>query len=351
MLIKSSPSCFEGLLFFSIFVIMRVEGYIDELLYRYNCVIVPDFGAFLTQRKPAAIHRATHTIHPPSKSVSFNEQLASNDGLLVSHVARAEKLSYEQMLGKMAEITREWKSQLQEGERLVIGTVGELWQNKAGRIQFQPNEKTNFLTASFGLASLTQAPAAREVLKREVETLEEKVPFIITPEKREAFSIRPYLKYAAVVLLALSTGMTGFKVYEKALESNMIVRQDAQKQINQHIQEATFFDTQPVELAPVQVNIAVAEREETPVAEARQESNASRGQHLIIAGAFRIRANADKKVRQLKRKGYQAFYVGTNPYGLHQVAFNSFTDVDEALAYLAEVRRTESRDAWLLSKR
>lgn len=342
MLIKSYPPRFEGLLFFSIFVKMRVERYIDELLYRYNCVIVPDFGAFLTQRKPASIHRATHTLYPPSKSVSFNEQLATNDGLLVSHVARAEKLSYEQMLDKLGEVIKEWKSQLRQGERLKIGTVGELWQNKAGKIQFQPNEKINFLTASFGLASVIQAPATREVLKQEVEELEEKVPFIITPEKRETLSIRPYLKYAAVILLALSTGMTGFKAYERALESNMVVQQNAQQKINQHIQEATFFDTQPVELAPVQVNVAVKEKEVI---------KAERGQHLIIAGAFRVQANADKKVRQLKRKGYDAFYVGTNPYGLHQVAFASFNDVDEALEYLTDIRRAESRDAWLLSKR
>ena len=342
MLIKSVPLHFEGLLFFFIFVKMRVEGYIDELLYRYNCVIVPDFGAFLTQRKPASIHRQSHTIYPPSKTVSFNEQLATNDGLLVSHVARAEKLSYEQMLDRMSDVIKDWRTQLRNGERLKIGSAGELWQNKPGKIQFRPNEKTNFLTASFGLASVIQAPATREILKLEVEALEEKLPFAIAPEKREAFSIRPYLKYAAVVLLALSTGMTGFKAYERALESNMLVRQNAQEQINRQIQEATFFDTQPVELAPVQVDITITEK--MPVKE-------EHGQHMIIAGAFRVQANAAKKVRQLKRKGYEAFYVGTNPYGLHQVAFGSFNDVDKALEYLTEIRRTESRDAWLLSKK
>ena len=321
---------------------MRTEGYIDELLYRYNCVIVPDFGAFLTQRKAASIHRPTHTLYPPSKTISFNEQLATNDGLLVSHMAQAEKLSYEDMLQRMREITKDWKTRIKAGERLTMGSVGELWQNKAGKIQFRPNEKTNFLTSSFGLSSVVQAPATREVLKQEVEVLEEQVPFIITPEKRKTFTIRPYLKYAAVVLLALSTGMTGFKVYENALESNLVVRQNAQQQINQQIQEATFFDTKPVELAPVKVKIDVPKKAEV---------EESRGRHLIIAGAFRVRSNADKKIRQLKRKGYDAFYVGTNPYGLHQVAFDSFNDVDAALEYLAKVKRTESRDAWLLSKR
>ena len=335
--------CFEGLLFFSIFVKMRTEGYIDELLYRYNCVIVPEFGAFLTQRKPASIHKPTHTLFPPSKTISFNEQLATNDGLLVSHMAQAEKLSYEEMLKKIKEVTKEWKSRIKSGDRIAMGSVGELWQNKAGKIQFQPNEKTNFLTASFGLSSVVQTPATREVLKQEVEELEEQVPFIITPEKRKNFTIRPYLKYAAIILLALSTGMTGFKAYEEALESKTVVQQNAQQQINQQIQEATFFDTHPMELAPVKVKIDVAEK--------AVKVEKSTGSHMIIAGAFRVRANADKKIRQLKRKGYDAFYVGTNPYGLHQVAFDSFNDVDAALEYLAKVKRTESRDAWLLSKR
>ncbi|MDH3796619.1 MAG: hypothetical protein OER83_07085, partial [Flavobacteriaceae bacterium] len=180
MLIKSRSSGFEGLIFFSIFVKMQIEGYIDELLYRYNCVVVPDFGAFLTQRKPARINRISHTLYPPSKSISFNEQLSSNDGLLISYVAQAEKLSYEEMLERMKDITLDWKSKLKAGERLTIGSVGKLWTNSGGKIQFQPNEKVNFLTSSFGLSSIVHTPATREVMKEEIVALEEKVPFIIT---------------------------------------------------------------------------------------------------------------------------------------------------------------------------
>ncbi|NND16585.1 MAG: HU-CCDC81 and SPOR domain-containing protein [Eudoraea sp.] len=320
---------------------MQIEGYIDELLYRYNCVVVPDFGAFLTHRKPARINRISHTLYPPSKSVSFNEQLSTNDGLLISHIAQAEKLSYEEMLERMKGITSGWKSKLKTGERLTIGSVGKIWTNNAGKIQFQPNEKVNFLTSSFGLSAIVHTPATREVLKEEVVALEEKVPFIITQEKREAFNFRPYLKYAAVILLAFSTGLTGFRAYENTLENSTLVHDNAREQVNKQIQEATFFDTKPVQLAPVKVSVAIAEKEATQT---------SIGHH-IIAGAFRVRANADKKVRQLKRKGYNAYYVGSNPYGLHQVAFDGFTDVDEALEFLTRVRRTESRDAWLLSKR
>jgi len=38
------------------FVFMKIEQYISRLLYRYQCVTVPGFGAFLTEIQPAQLH-------------------------------------------------------------------------------------------------------------------------------------------------------------------------------------------------------------------------------------------------------------------------------------------------------
>ena len=59
---------------------MQLETYISDLLYRYECVSVPGFGAFLTQRVSAKINDTTNTFYPPKKTVSFNEQIQKNDG-------------------------------------------------------------------------------------------------------------------------------------------------------------------------------------------------------------------------------------------------------------------------------
>ena len=75
------------------------------------------------------------------------------------------------------------------------------------------------------------------------------------------------------------------------------------------------------------------------------------GKHHVIAGAFREEENADKKVTQLQDKGYNAFYLGINKYGLHQVAYDSFDDPKEALAFLRKVKVEDSRDAWMLSEK
>ncbi len=312
---------------------MSTAAYIEELLYRYNCVVVPEFGAFLTHVKSAFIDKTAHTFFPPSKVLSFNRQLQSNDGLLISYIAEAEKTSYEVVQEKMAETVKKWRQQLEKGETLILQNIGSFKPTKEGKLIFQPSKQTNFLTSSFGLSSFVSTPILREVLKEEVEVLEEKVPFIITPEERNKYQFRPVLKYAAIVLLALSAGFTGYRTYNQAITNELVSQEKAQEIISNSIQEATFFDTKPLELPVFRVDVTkkVTKR------------------HHIIAGAFRERNNADRKIKQLRNKGFDAFLVGQNKFDLYQVAFESFENPKQALEALKQIRLTESRDAWLLS--
>ena len=315
---------------------MRLEHYIEELLYRYNCVIVPEFGAFLTQTKSAFIKEATHTFYPPSKIISFNEQLKSNDGLLVSYVADAEKTTYEDMLQRMTTFGKNWKNQLERGESIFLGTIGKLWLSKEGKILFEPSNQVNYLTTSFGLSSCVSAKITREILKEEVEKLEENIPFIITPEQRDKKEFRPYLKYAAVVFFGLALGLSGFRFYNENLASQQLVQKNAQQQVSKHIEEATFFDAAPLELPALNLNAKVEVEAKTT--------------YYIVAGAFKVKDNADKKINQLKEKGFNASYIGVNKFGFHVVSFDSFTEVDKALNYLRTIKRTESSDAWLFQE-
>ena len=67
---------------------MTIANYLKDLLYRYDCVIVPNFGGFITNNTSAQIHRSTHTFYPPSKQVGFNVNLSYNDGLLANYIAK-----------------------------------------------------------------------------------------------------------------------------------------------------------------------------------------------------------------------------------------------------------------------
>ena len=46
-----------------------VAHYISELLFLHDCVIVPDFGGFVGNKKSAQLNKTTGTLTPPSKQI------------------------------------------------------------------------------------------------------------------------------------------------------------------------------------------------------------------------------------------------------------------------------------------
>lgn len=323
---------------------MVLEHYISDLLYRYNCVVVPSFGAFLTQKNSAKINVVTNTFSAPNKSIVFNRQLISNDGLLVSYVSNAEKVSYETALVEIENQVKSWQEVLVKETSLHLNNIGSLTRNQEDKILFQPANETNYLTSSFGLSNFNSIPVTREVLKVEVEEIEEKIPFVISPERRENSRFRPYLKYAAILMLAFSTGITGYRAYQQKNTNEQVARHDAEEFVNKQIQEATFFDLSPLELPTVTIDA-------TTTSAAKPVMRKGEATHFIVAGAFRVRGNADRKIEQLKANGFNAGYYGTNAYGLHMVTFDSYTNANDALKALREIKRTQSKDAWLLTEK
>ncbi len=313
------------------FVSMQLETYISDLLYRYDCVTVPELGAFLTHRVSAKIHDTTHAFYPPKKVLSFNEQLQNNDGLLANYIADVKKIPYEVAVEKIAKHVKSIKSYLVEGETIAFENIGELLLNKEGKINFEPSLHINYLTDAFGLSQFTSSDITREVYKENTEAIENVIPIAVTPEKRKS---RPYLKYAAIAVIALAVGGFAASNYHmKQIDThNQLAQEEANQRLETKVQEATFIIDNPLPAATLSV-----EKQQT-------------GHYHIVAGAFRVEANSDKKVNQLRALGYKARKIGANKYGLHEVVYASFSDRLEAIQALRQIKREHNRDAWLLVK-
>lgn len=309
---------------------MQLATYINNLLYRYECVIIPGFGAFLTQYNSARIDEDTNIFHPPEKTLLFNRQLQTNDGLLANYVASVENCSYELALQKIRNFTGSLSLQLSERQVVSFKNVGEFYLNDEHSLQFTPSEKENFSPASFGLSTFSSPRISRKVYKEAVLEIEDKTPPLFTPEKREA---RPYLKYAAIGLIAITlTGFGGLKIYEgKVQKHNFVEKRKANTLLENQIQEATFVIENPLPT----LNLILPK--ET-------------GKYHIVAGAFRVEENANKKLHQLVKKGYSAKSIGANKYGLHMVVYSSHENRLEARQSLRSIKTTENQNAWLLVK-
>ncbi|PZX95330.1 SPOR domain-containing protein [Flavobacterium aquariorum] len=324
---------------------MKIELYIAQLLYRYQCVTVPGFGAFLTEIQSAQLLENSHSFFPPKKMISFNTHIKNNDGLLANHIAQAEKTSYDYAVSAIEYEVLNWKKTLQENRSFTIKNIGVLNLTAENNILFTPNEQTNYLAQSFGLTSFVSPAVKREVELPKPEIVfekstavtavieEEKPIFNFIPETRER---SPYLKYAAVFVIGLAiAGSIGYPMYQNQIASETVLVETAvQKQVQHKIQEATFFIQTPIPAVTLSLK-------------SEKEVEAKMPYH-IMAGAFRSEANAQKRYNQLIAKGYKARVLGINKNGLYPVLYGSYATFAEAEKEKDSITETDNPEAWIL---
>jgi len=286
--------------------------YISELLYRYDCVIIPEFGGFVTQIKHSSIDKQAYTIHPPSKQLSFNARLLKNDGILVNFIAEQNDSTYKEAGIWLDQEVNQWRKLL-NFESLYLPKIGRLVTGSEGQLVFEPENSTNFLTSSFGLSTVrAQEKPKLEVAHRSSRT--------------------NYLKYAAIFVVGLSITAFGFQQfnsnYTKAL-NNQIEQEDQIKTTK--IEQATFA---------IDNNL--------PAVKLKLEKIEAPKKYFVITGAFRNKQNALKQINALQNKGYkQASIVGENKWKLHQVSAGGFSDRLEANNLLHKIRESGNKEAWV----
>lgn len=308
---------------------MNIESYISQLLYRYQCVTIPGFGAFLTEIKSAQWMESSNSFFPPKKQISFNAHIKNNDGLLANHIARTEKTSYEYAVSAIQYEVVNWKKSLEVNGVVNLKNIGELSLNSETYIVFKPSDQTNYLTTSFGLATFVSPLVARSTTTQENASIKIETNTITLDTAERATP--SYLKYAAIITLGLGiTGAIGYPVYQNQVEAQTVLVETAvQKKVNAKIQEATFFIKSPIPA----VTLAVKK---------------SKMSYHIMAGAFREEANATKIYNRLSTLGYKAKRIAKNKHGLYPVLYGSYATFAEAEKAQKEIQKNDNPQAWIL---
>jgi hypothetical protein len=310
---------------------MKIENYIAQLLYRYQCVTVPGFGAFLTEIQSAQLVESSYSFFPPKKLISFNTHLKNNDGLLANHIALAEKMSYENAVSAIQTEVFNWKKSLEDNGVFSIINIGKFCLNTDGNIVFSPYDQSNYLTSSFGLSPYVSPIMKREIFEQKIEALEvvktTKNITVVAQSKNNY----PYLKYAAIFVLGLGISATvGYPIYQNEIATQKIIVETAiQRQIQNKIQEATFFIESPIPAVTLMI-----EDGKLP--------------YHIMAGAFRDEENAQRIMDDLIKKGYNAKRIDRNEHGLYPVLYGSFSTYAEAEKKKNQIRAKENPQAWIL---
>jgi len=144
---------------------MKIAKYIADLLFEYECIVVPGFGGLITKEIPAQIHPIQNHFIPPSKEIVFNVHLKTNDGLLVNHIARQENLTYIEARSAVERFVKKCMIELNNGKQIRFRKVGVIFMDNKKNILFEPDKTQNYLADSFGLKSFVSPPIKRTIIR------------------------------------------------------------------------------------------------------------------------------------------------------------------------------------------
>ena len=316
-----------------------VEKQLKRLLYRFDCVILPDFGAFLAKNKPSQYHKNTQVFYPPQRKLNFNAQLKSDDGLLIKSISRSNRISYELAKHEVSSFVEDLKYTLDHEKNIKLDELGSFELTDDQVLRFYP-DNNSLRTDTFGLRSLqvNRLEAFEDLSSDETSAEEERVIQLENePQNASKRNISLlFLKYASIGIIAIAiTGWIGYSLYQNQYQTRSKADSSVtETKFEEKLQKANF---ELQESFPA-INLEI---------EKKDLKNQKKKFH-VIAGAFRHKENAYKKVDQLQKKGFDSKLLGQNRYGLHQVSFQSFSSRKKALENLEEIKLKEDQKAWLL---
>ena len=316
-----------------------VEKQLRKLLYRFDCVILPNFGAFLAKNKPSQYHEKTQVFYPPQRQLNFNAQLKSDDGLLIKSVSKTNGISYERAKKEVYSFVDDLQTTLQQERNVKLDQLGLFELTSDQVLRFDP-DNNSLRKDTFGLRPLqVDQIESVKVLKEDESPAENKglIQLMDEPQKAKKISSSTFLKYASIGIVAIAiTGFVGYLLFQNQNINLTDNHENVKTEIENQLQKADFTLQESLPALTLKIS--------------KKEAKTNKKIFHVIAGAFRYKENAIKKVNQLQNKGFNSKLLGQNRYGLHQVSFGSFYSREKATQNLERLKRSENRNAWLLIK-
>ncbi len=337
---------------------LKIDRYIQTLLFKHNCVIIPSFGGFVGNYKGAEIHPTQHIFTAPCKQLVFNKNLTINDGLLANIIVQEEKVTYSEALELIDKDVFKIKHLLSIGEKVELRSIGFLRLDVEKNIQFNPVSLTNYATSSFGLHSFQSSAIQRGSFVSEVgKTFKDR------PAVKAKTNLKKYRKNAMFVLpivillfLLPFTAVLKDKVqlqtsgFFSSAETNLY--QPESHNFNLHLAE--IVPLQVIESSEITINteatdaaFAVAETTKVSTTAVQAATEITSGSFTLISGCFAILENAEKQVEQLKYKNINASIIGKTKNGLYRVSCGSYSNVNEANQAMISLK-TQQTEVWVL---
>ena len=338
---------------------------ITELLLDHDCVIVPEFGAFISKETPAMLDYVTHRLTPPSKEVRFNGQLITDDGMLIGYVAKQQGISMTEAAKQVHDFAMRSLAVVEASGVLRLDGMGVLSRVTDRDYVFQLDEELNLFGDAFGLTPLKAQPIYRRETYKQIEGLtvhdevEENMPHHVNRYNYKWFRAAAYSMMIAMVLVLLGWGadmsdsnFASWNPFFYSSPNEFIV-----KHFNNSMETREFVEIAKLPMLELKApvfkkdiyNLAPRDFEVVKPAEVKP---AEVNSYYIIGASLRTEADGERCAKNFQKQGFEgAVALPMNDKGNVRVAYELVIGREAALRRLEIIKTEYNEAAWLLRKK
>ncbi|NBP06120.1 MAG: hypothetical protein EBV15_07885 [Bacteroidetes bacterium] len=134
--------------------LQRLETAVIELLEAHECVIIPNFGAFLLRLYPASANPFSGEIKPSGQTLFFNPAITADDGILLTYWRQNSGCNYATAQKHIIDLVQNITEKVKSNRSLALGKLGNFYLHNDGKMLFLPTSPLNLSKEAFGLAPL-----------------------------------------------------------------------------------------------------------------------------------------------------------------------------------------------------
>lgn len=351
-----------------------VQNHIKELLFEQDCVVIPDFGGFVTNFDCAKINSTNRFIAPPQKWLAFNALLKNDDGLLSNYIAKEENISLSQANLKVKTFVEDTRRYLKFDKTYSIDGLGTFSQNDEERIQFQPKTSNNFYSESFGMENvfLKKSESLQNELQlvlspnvvsnttvQQVFAADDREPMAEVLEDEEAYTyqrgrfskVLPYVYgiVGSIMLFSViyfldnqNSNLSSLNPFQSQKNAQLV----AKPIVKEEVAVITSKLENEIETKPI------TETKIVPIVELKNTKTETNNSFFIITGSFGSKQNAKKLLNTLKNKGFEnaeIIYPKRNEK-LIKVSAGGFSNESDANHEALKVSEIMNQATWIYKK-
>lgn len=338
----------------------NLSRHIEYLLLTHNCVVVPQFGAFVTRMNEASRTETENLFFPPKRVVRFNPDVLEDDGLLVGVLSALHQCPISEAKRMVQALVLDLRQQLLADGQVDFGSIGVFTQDEDGHVTFEPCEAGAVTPSLYGLdpfmmkkiSSMLRQDSAKG---RHLRTLRHRTadhePHITIRISRRAIRYA-MLSAAAILVCVLFASPLDLMKTNRAEQASIVPTTKVEPSQKTALPKPLTIQpartsAQPVVAEQTAAESKAAETKDTP-SQTTAKAESSKGYCIVLASNI-SQKNAERYQSDLQARGYSNATIHNNGKML-RVVIPGFATEEEANTFNSEMhhKSREFASTWVM---